>query len=81
MFNTLILSDIHIGIYRNYNQDDFRIKQFTKLKKVIIDSILEYRKSNGISYSEKTVSPAGMDWHEEWSDRQRKRSDTFHARK
>lgn len=41
MFNALILSDIHIGVYRNYNQDDFRIRQFIKLKKVIIDSIQE----------------------------------------
>ena len=39
MFNVLVLSDIHIGIYRNYNQDDFRLKQFIKLKDVIIDTI------------------------------------------
>lgn len=39
MFKTIILSDIHIGVYRNYNQDDFRIKQFLKLKRVLIDSI------------------------------------------
>ena len=39
MFKVLVLSDIHIGVYRNYNQDDFRIKQFLKLKRVIIDSI------------------------------------------
>ena len=39
MFNVLILSDIHIGIYRNYNQNDFRLKQFIKLKDVIIDTI------------------------------------------
>ena len=39
MFNVLVLSDIHIGIYRNYNQNDFRLNQFLKLKDVIIDTI------------------------------------------
>lgn len=35
MFNVLIMSDIHIGVYRTYNQDDFRLKQFIKLKNVV----------------------------------------------
>lgn len=43
MFNVLILSDIHIGVYRNYNQDDFRIKQFLKLRDVIIQSISDHK--------------------------------------